>query len=105
VQFANGVLARIHRPVQLFHAPVPRTRFDDAYFAPLQQLERPLETKISLGLVHYTDGVDGTRKRIGVARKYLPEFLIATECGLSHRPPDRIPELMRIHAEAACGTA
>jgi hypothetical protein len=105
VQFANRVLQRVHRPVQLFHAPVPRTRLDDAYFAPLRQLEKPPETKISLGLVHYTDGVEGTRKRIDVARKYLPEFLIATECGLSHRPPERIPELMHIHAEAARGTA
>ena len=59
------------------------------------------ETTISLGLVHHTDGVEGTRGRIATAEKHLPDFLIATECGFGRRNPATIPELLRIHAEVA----
>jgi len=54
-----------------------------------------------LGLVHYTDGVGGTRRRLATAEKYVKNFAIATECGFGRRPPQTIPELLRIHAAAA----
>ena len=53
------------------------------------------------GIVHYTDGVEGTRERLAVARKYAPQFAIATECGFGRRDPGTIPELLRIHAAVA----
>ncbi len=43
------------------HMPVPRDRRDDAYFAPLARLGSSRDTELCLGLVHYTDGVAGTR--------------------------------------------
>ena len=46
---------------------------------------------VALGLVHYTDGVVGTRRRIATAGKYLDDFLIATECGFGRRPPETVP--------------
>ena len=101
VAFANRVLAGIGRPVQLFHLPVPRERDDEAYFAPLRDFEGGPETRLSLGLVHHTDGVVGTLRRIAVAKRYLPDFLIATECGFGRRAPETLPELLRIHAEVA----
>ena len=101
VTVANNVLAGIARPVRLFHMPVPRGRSDDAYFEPLRQLKLPTETGISLGLVHYTDGVDGTRGRIAIARKHLPAFMIATECGFGRRDPATLQELLDIHATVA----
>jgi hypothetical protein len=39
--------------------PVPRDRSDDAYFASLDQLKLAPESRLYLGLVHYTDGVEG----------------------------------------------
>ncbi|HEY2135298.1 MAG TPA: hypothetical protein VGH49_05385 [Xanthobacteraceae bacterium] len=101
VDFANGVSGRIRRPVQLIHMPVPRNRADDAYFEPLRHLRLRPETQLCLGLVHYTDGVEGTEKRLATARKYAPNFAIATECGFGRRDPRTIPELLRIHAQVA----
>ena len=101
VEFTNRVSAGVARPIQLFHLPVPRDRDDDAYFAPLDRLTLRGGTQICFGLVHYTDGLEGTRRRIATARRHLPDFLIGTECGFGRRPPETIPELLRIHAEAA----
>jgi hypothetical protein len=101
VEFANRVSRQIKRPVQLIHMPVPRNRADDGYFEPLRQLKLRPETKLCLGLVHYTDGVEGTKKRLATARKYAANFAVGTECGFGRRDPATIPELLRIHAEVA----
>jgi hypothetical protein len=101
VEFANRVVREIKRPVQLIHMPVPRNRADDAYFAPLQRLELRPETELCLGLVHYTDGVEGTKRRLATAKRYAEKFAIATECGFGRRDPRTIPELLRIHAKVA----
>jgi hypothetical protein len=101
VEFANRVAREIKRPLQLVHMPVPRNRADDAYFAPLERLALRPETELCLGLVHYTDGVEGTEKRLATAKEYAANFSIATECGFGRRDPRTIPELLRIHAAIA----
>jgi hypothetical protein len=101
VDLANAISAGIGRSIELIHMPVPRGRNDDDYFAPLHRLALRDETRVSLGLVHYTDGAEGTRRRIMTAEKFLPRFLIATECGFGRRPPQTIPGLLAIHAEVA----
>jgi hypothetical protein len=101
VEFANRLAQRIKRPVQLIHMPVPRNRADDAYFAPLKQLKLRPETELCLGLVHHTDGVDGTRRRLETAKRHVQNFAIGTECGFGRRDPATIPELLHIHAAVA----
>jgi hypothetical protein len=101
VVMANALTEGIRRPIQLIHMPVPRGRSDDAYFAPLRNLQLKPQTQLCLGLVHYTDGVAGTRKRIAAAEKVVEHFSIGTECGFGRRKPETIPELLRIHAEVA----
>ena len=101
VEFSNRLSRNIKRPVQLIHMPVPRNRADDAYFEPLQRLKLRPETELCLGLVHHTDGVEGTRQRLAAAKKYADRFSIATECGFGRRDPSTIAELLRIHAEVA----
>jgi hypothetical protein len=101
VDVANLLCAKIERPVDLIHMPVPRDRDDDGYFAPLARLRLQPGTELCLGLVHYTDGVVGTRRRLATAEKHVQNFSIATECGFGRRAPDTIPELLRIHAEVA----
>jgi hypothetical protein len=101
VALANRIDAALSRPVQLYHMPVPRNRFDDAYFAPLKDLRVRAGTDICLGLVHHTDGADGTLRRMATARKHLANFLVGTECGFGRRAPDTIPRLLKIHAAAA----
>jgi len=101
VDMATRLNAKVTRPINLIHMPVPRDRGDDAYFAPLRKLRLRPETQLALGLVHHTDGLDGTTRRIATARKYAQDFAIGTECGFGRRKPETIPELLRIHAEAA----
>ena len=101
VEMANRLVRGISRPVQLIHMPVPRDRFDEAYFLPLRALQLRPETELCLGLVHHTGGIDGTRQRLATAEKFAGHFSIGTECGFGRRRPETIPELLRIHAEAA----
>jgi hypothetical protein len=101
VDFANRLARNIKRPIALIHMPVPRNRADDAYFAPLDRLALGPETELCLGLVHYTDGVEGTKQRLTTAKKYAGNFSIATECGFGRRDPRTIAELLRIHGAVA----
>lgn len=101
VELANRLSVGISRTIELIHMPVPRDRDDDAYFAPLKKLRLKPETELCLGLVHYTDGVAGTRRRLATAEKFVSDFSIGTECGFGRRTPETIPELLRIHAEVA----
>jgi hypothetical protein len=82
--------------------PVPISRDDDAYFAPLRDLRLPSGTEFYLGLVHAKDGVAGTLKRMATARKFVRDFGIGSECGISRaRKPDLVTEILRVHAGAA----
>jgi hypothetical protein len=101
VDVANRLSTDIKRPINLIHMPVPRDRNDDTYFAPLARLRLRPQTELSLGLVHYTDGAAGTRKRLATAERHAKSFSIATECGFGRRDPATIPDLLRIHAEVA----
>jgi hypothetical protein len=103
VDMTNALLPRLMRPANWLHYPVPRNRHDDGYFAPLARLAASRETELYLGLVHYTDGVEGSARRIRVARRHCADFGIATECGLGRRPRETIPRLLEIHAEIARG--
>ena len=98
---ANGAIAAANRSVQWVHLPVPKDRDDAAYFEPLNRLSLPPETELYLGLVHQTGGIDGTRKRIAAAQKFVGNFGVATECGLARRDKDTIPALMDQHAAVA----
>jgi len=101
VDMANRLAADIKRPIALVHMPVPRERADDGYFAPLARLRLKPQSELCLGLVHLTDGVAGTRRRLAAANRHVEAFSIATECGFGRRDPETIPELLRIHAEIA----
>ncbi len=101
VRFANALTAGISRSVQWMHMPVPRDRDDDAYFAPLANLDMTPGTELILGLVHHTGGIDATLSRLATARRHAVEFGIATECGFGRRKPETLPELFDIHVAAA----
>jgi hypothetical protein len=101
VELTNRLARGLTRRLDLVHMPVPRDRCDDAYFAPLQLLRLPPEAELCLGLVHHTDGIEGTKKRRVTALKHVKKFSIATECGFGRRDPRTIPELLRIHAAIA----
>lgn len=98
---ANAICAGLRRPVQWIHLPVPRERDDEAYYAPLAGLRLHPETELYLGLVHYTDGVGGTRRRMEAAARVVKAFGIGTECGLGRRPAETVAPLLAVHRAAA----
>jgi hypothetical protein len=101
VELANRLSTRVRRSIELFHMPVPRGRADDDYFLPLRQLKMKPGAELCLGLVHVTDGVEGTRKRMAAADKFARDYYIGTECGMGRRDKATIAALLRVHAEAA----
>lgn len=106
VQLANCLAADLGRKIDYVHMPVPRDRDDAAYFEPLKQLNRSGVKHVYLGLVHYTDGLAGGRKRIASAAKSFPDFGIATECGFGRRPSHQdIRELLKLHIDLAKSTS
>ena len=101
VDLSNRILAAMQRPLDLLHMPVPRGRHDDPYFAPLRELRLPAATRLALGLVHYTDGFEGSMRRLTAARKHVSDFAIATECGFGRRPADTLADLLDVHVKVA----
>ena len=101
VSVANKLLGQSERSVDWIHFPVPRERSDDAFFSPFAALSVPPETRIYLGLIHFTDGLLGARRRLAAAKKVITIFGVATECGFGRRPPDTIVPLLQLHTEVA----
>ena len=84
VDEANAILSRISRPVTYIHVPtIPEHGPDD--FAAFRDLRLGPGTKLYLGVIHPSDGLADTRRRIAHARDSLPfEFGIASFCGLGN---------------------
>jgi hypothetical protein len=98
-EIAAATLARVSRPVDFLHLPVPQHRDDLAYFAPLRLLALPARTRLYLGLIHYGDEA-GDRRRIDTARSVVPAFGVATECGWGRGDPSRLDGLLESHRRA-----
>ncbi len=103
VDLANRLSAGVGRTIDWIHMPVPVERDDEAYFEALANLSLKPETQLFLGLIHDTDGVEGTRRRMTTADKYVSGYGVATECGFGRRPAETVGPLLDIHAEVAAG--
>ena len=101
VSLANSIANGLTRPLDWVHMPVPRDRDDPDYFAPLERLQLAATTEVYLGLVHDSDGLTGTRRRMVSAGKFRSGFGIATECGFGRLEPHTIPALLQLHRDAA----
>jgi hypothetical protein len=99
VGLANRVAAGLSRPLNWVHMPVPRDRDDADYFAPLENLRLAPDTELYLGLVHSTDGLAGSRRRLATASKFRAGFGVGTECGFGRRDPATIPALLELHRD------
>jgi hypothetical protein len=100
---ANALSRRTRRRANWLHMPVPRDRYDDAYFTPLGDISVGNDTEIYLGLIHLTDGVEGTRRRMAAADKVISAYGIATECGFGRRSPETVLPLLDLHRIIAEG--
>jgi hypothetical protein len=104
VDFANALSKAIAHPLAYIHMPVPIGRSDDAFHRPLRELKLGPGTALYLGVVHAGDGVGGAKARIAAARRYAPQFGIATECGMARaRSEETVRALLKIHADVLAG--
>jgi hypothetical protein len=104
VEFANALTTTIARKLAYIHMPVPVGRSDDAFHRPFRDLKLAAGTELYLGVVHVQDGVAGTKARIAAARRYVPAFGIATECGMARaRSEATVRALLQIHANVCAG--
>jgi hypothetical protein len=101
VEFANFVHHRLKRTIDYLHFPIPRSWTDAGHFRALGDLDLRPGTRVFLGLVHLTDGIEGVKKRIASAETYLGDFGLAASCGLGRRRPADIPAILSLHREAA----
>jgi hypothetical protein len=99
VELSNEAVRRSARPVDYVHMPVVRHP-DAAFFAPLADLDVG-STAVFLGLVHHTDGIEGFRDRVALARPVLPAFGVSSVCGYGRIDPAELPEVLRVHRDCA----
>jgi hypothetical protein len=95
VKLANAFVAASGRPVDWVHIPV-LDRSDDAFYAPLRDL-KPQGARVYLGAIH---NMAHFKERIGVARKYLPEFGLGAYCGFGRHPPSELQTILDDHLAA-----
>ena len=100
VEMANAIGGRVARPIQFFHMPVPKSRTDDGYFAPLENLRLGPDTGLYLGLIHHNDA-QGDAARLTAARRHARVDGVATECGMARGDPARLASLLAAHTRAA----
>jgi hypothetical protein len=100
VEMANAIGGRVARPIQFFHMPVPKSRTDDGYFAPLEKLRLGPDTALYLGLIHHNDA-QGDAARLAAARRHARVDGVATECGMARGDPARLASLLAAHTRAA----
>ena len=99
-EIGGAIFSRVRRRVDFLHLPVPREPDPVAYLEPLRGLALPAVTSLYLGLVHHGDA-EGDRRRIEAARRVVPAFGVATECGWGRGDPGRLDGLLESHRSAA----
>jgi hypothetical protein len=100
VEIMNGIGDAVRRRLDFLHAPVPKSRTDHSYFAPLAGWRHRPETRLYLGLIHFDDPA-GDAERIAAAHRVIPDFGVASECGWGRTDPARVPGLLGSHRLAA----
>ncbi|HUO92964.1 MAG TPA: hypothetical protein VMU22_08575 [Rhizomicrobium sp.] len=105
VKFANAIALASNRPLNWLHIPIPRGWTEARYYEPLSNLKREAYRDIYLGLLHFTDGREGAERRASIAKRFIPHFGLATECGFGRRDPSTVPALLDLHRDVAAELA
>ncbi len=87
-RLSNDTVKAADRRIDYVHMRVVRHPGPD-FFALLDGLDIG-DTKVYLGLIHHTDGVDGDRERSEAARKHLADFDVHAACARDSAPRRRV---------------
>lgn len=109
VRVVNAVSTAARRPVDWFSFTVPQNRSDEAYFAPLRDLQAGPETELYFALVPYypaeqPPGATAEQVRhidAGLAQSQAGsrEWGICTECGMGRVAVEDVPTLLDVHRQ------
>lgn len=103
IDLYNALAERVTRPIDWVHMPVP-AHAGQAFFDAFSDLRLRAETQLYLGLVYGPEDREGARRRIDMAAASLPDFGIATRCGIARgRSTELVKELLELHASLAGG--
>ncbi len=95
-QLTNAAVSAIERRVDFVHMPVLRLA-DDSYFEALRDLDCE-DTKVFLGLIHHTDGVEGFRERLTIAERHLQgDFGVSSVCGYGRLSEEETHTALEVH--------
>jgi hypothetical protein len=99
VALSNEAIRRAGRAIDFVHMPVSHEP-DDAFFAPLNDLEIG-DTRLYLGLVHHADGLEAYGRRLERARRHVTGFGIASVCGYGRVSPAELHDALEAHRQCA----
>jgi hypothetical protein len=94
VDTANLLSEKITRPIAYIHIPIIPEHDKNSDYWPFQNLKLHPETRLNLGLINLSDGIEGARRRIEFATKAggLTDFGVAFYCGLGGRAAPGAPD-------------
>jgi len=52
-------------------------------------------------VIHPQDGIEGAKRRIGLAKRYLNDFGISAVCGFGSENPHELGNILELHKAAA----
>lgn len=109
VRLANAVAAGARTPPAWFSFTVPQNRSDEAYFAPLRDLQTGSQTELYFALVpyHRADQAPGTTDEqvrlidanLGRSEAGNLDWGVCTECGMGRVAQEEVPNLLDLHRE------
>jgi len=99
VLLANALSERLRRPIGWIHLPVPRGMDAEPWAPPLADLRLKDETHLFLGLVHGPDSLEESQKLVELCGQYVPEFGVATVCGIGRQPEEAFVPILEVHRE------
>lgn len=100
VGVANELTLLVERSIDCIPMMVPKVRVAEEVPRPLGELKVSEETEIVLGLVHMGD-LEGTRRRMEIAGRFLDRSGVAAEGGLGRHTSEDFESVVKIMAVAA----
>jgi hypothetical protein len=114
VRVLNAVTELAGRTVSFVSFTVPQYQRDEAYFAPLAELEADPDTELNFALVPYhpaeqapgttDDQVRFIDAGLAASTGGVRAWGISTECGMGRADRDEIPQLLDLHREIISAT-
>ena len=98
IDLYNSLAERVRRPIDWVHMPIP-AHAHETFFAGFRDLRLRPETQLYLGLIYDPEDREGAQRRITMAADVLPNFGIATRCGIARgRSLGKVKDLLKLHA-------